>query len=406
MDASKIKDRLKMRKVDIEDVEQFNELLRYVFQVTNQSLAQIGYSDEELIKVKYPVLEKSNVIGWFDEDNYLISQICIMPLQVNIHGKIYQMGGVTGVGTYPEYANLGLMNDLIKKALQEMKENKQWVSYLFPYSIPYYRKKGWEIISDKVSYTILDTQLPSTVSVNGIVSREEVIHEDVIDVYNRYSQKNHGALIRNKIEWEEYWRWEDEEDRTAAIYYDENDIGQGYLLYWIDEDIMYIKDMIYLTLEARNGLWNFISAHFSMIDKVKGSIYHNETIAFHMKDSAIEEKIEPYYMARIVDVENFLKNYSFNKITKPFHFIVNDSLVEENNGIFAIVKDENNEIVIKREAIGPRIKISIQCLTSMLMSYRLPEYYYRFNYLECDAETLELLTKAIYPTTPYFSDYF
>ena len=57
------------------------------------------------------------------------------------------MGGVTGVGTYPEYANHGLMKDLIQTALEEMRQDKQWISYLFPYNIPYYRRKGWEIMS-------------------------------------------------------------------------------------------------------------------------------------------------------------------------------------------------------------------------------------------------------------------
>ena len=35
-----------------------------------------------------------------------------------------------------------------------MREKGQYVTYLYPYSIPYYRRKGWEIISDKISYEI------------------------------------------------------------------------------------------------------------------------------------------------------------------------------------------------------------------------------------------------------------
>lgn len=80
------------------------------------------------------------MFGWFHE-NKLISQIAIYPCEVNIHGARYKMGGVTGVGTYPEYANHGLMQDLIIVALDNMRKNKQWISYLYPYSIPYYRRK-------------------------------------------------------------------------------------------------------------------------------------------------------------------------------------------------------------------------------------------------------------------------
>lgn len=397
--------KLYVKEVELDDVKQFNELLRYVFQVTNQSLYELGYEDGDLLKSKRPVLVNAKVFGWFEQDK-LVSQICTIPFEVNIHGKIYKMGGITGVGTYPEYANYGLMNELIYKSLEEMKKAKQWISYLFPYSIPYYRRKGWEIISDKICYSIQDVQLPDAVDVSGFVSRHPINHKDVINLYDDFARKNHGALIRNDLSWDEYWRWENEEDRTAAIYYDKNDIAQGYLLYWIEDDVLHIKDMVYLNYEARCGLWNFIVAHFSMVDKVVGNIYKTDTMAYHMKDPAIKETIEPYYMARIVDVENFLKEYPFVNTSEPFHFVVSDSIATWNNGVFGISWDENKQVVISRNPIGKPVYLDIQTLTSMLMSYRLPEFYYEFERLKTDEETLSILHKIISTKQPYFSDYF
>ena len=40
-----------------------------------------------------------------------------------------------------------------------MKEKGQSIALLFPYSIPMYRKFGWEIISNKISYKIKDNQI-------------------------------------------------------------------------------------------------------------------------------------------------------------------------------------------------------------------------------------------------------
>ena len=47
----------------------------------------------------------------------LISQCVVYPMKVRIFSQIYDMGGLTGVGTYPEYANHGLMNKLLERAL-------------------------------------------------------------------------------------------------------------------------------------------------------------------------------------------------------------------------------------------------------------------------------------------------
>ncbi|GAF39039.1 acetyltransferase [Agrilactobacillus composti DSM 18527 = JCM 14202] len=60
---------LRIKSVPVSDVEQFNDLLRYVFQVTNQDLIESGYEEGELVHAKQPILEKSDVIGWYNQHN-------------------------------------------------------------------------------------------------------------------------------------------------------------------------------------------------------------------------------------------------------------------------------------------------------------------------------------------------
>ena len=48
------------------------------------------------------------------------------------------------------------------------------------------------------------------------------------------------------------------------------------------------KRQIFNHEEARTGLWNFVSAHFSMIDRVEGSTYTDEPLAFLLEDASIK----------------------------------------------------------------------------------------------------------------------
>lgn len=396
---------LKIRSVEEEDVNQFNELLSYVFQVTESDIEESGFENKrEMIKSKKPILELAKVFGWFNKDQ-LISQIAIYPCEVNIHGNLYKMGGVTGVGTYPEYAGHGLMSQLIRVALQNMRDNHQWISYLYPYSIPYYRRKGWEIMSDKLTFKIRDTQLPKNVEVAGMVERRDVDDEDVYKVYNQFAKENHGALQRSQFNWEEYWRYENEEERTAAIYYDQNGEAKGVLFYWIAEEVFHIKEMFYLNQEARNGLWNFISAHFSMVYWIQGNIYKNESLAFLLEDSQIKETIEPYFMARIVDIEKFLKDFPFKPFHQAFHFVVEDPIAEWNTGIFGL-NWIDDQLVITREAVGNPVYLDIQTLTCLLMNYRRAAYLARIERMKTDEETLRILERIIPDMAAYFSDDF
>lgn len=407
MERNKIRAQLTLKPVTLKHLDQFNELLRYVFQVTNSELEESGYEDGEIVRAKRPILKSAEVFGWFNGEQ-LVSQICIYPCKVNIHDKIFSMGGITGVGTYPEYTEMGLMSALIKRALEKMRESKQLVSYLYPYSIPYYRNKGWEIMSDHLTFKLKDTQIPEQKKVKGFVERQPIDHPDVIKVYDNFALSNHGALLRGKLEWEEYWRWDNEEERTAAIYYNAKHEPMGYMFYWIADDIFHIMDIVYMNQEARKGLWNFVRAHDSMIDEVQGHIYKNEPLSFMLEDGQISETIEPYFMARIVDVFDFLKEYPFKetKSIEPFHFVVTDPIADWNEGIFSISTDSKGKIVISQDKIGKAVYINIQTLTCMLLSYRRPSYLHKVERLKTDAETLNTLQRIIPNEQPYWGDYF
>lgn len=399
-------DRLKMGKVETKHFQQFNELLRYVFQVTKKDLQMVGWEEREIALAKKPVLEQADVIGWFDGEK-LVSQLAVYPFQVNIFGRTFEMGGLTGVGTYPEYANMGLMYKLMRQALADMQQRKQSISYLFPYSIPYYRRRGWEMISDKMTFEVRDVQLPKRKKVSGYVERLHIDHSDVRTVYKLFSSKMHAAMIRNELAWDEYWRW-DVDELTAAVYYDHTHKPHGYLLYWISEDVLHIKEMVYMDQEARIGLWNFIGAHFSMVSKVVGNIFMNEPLAFWLEDGDIKETISPYFMARIVDAQQFIEQYPFKATgtERKLTFKLEDPMLEWNQGIFTLyVSRDGQGKCIQSEDI-PAFSLDIQTLTTMLLSYKRPSYLASISRLKGNDAAVEVLENIIELQTPYFSDYY
>ena len=62
-------------------------------------------------------------------------------MQARIFGRTYAMGGLTG-WNLPGVFQPGLMHKLLEQALANMRARGQYLSYLYPYSIPYYRRKG------------------------------------------------------------------------------------------------------------------------------------------------------------------------------------------------------------------------------------------------------------------------
>ena len=398
----------RMRELDKSDLEQFNALLQYAFQVTSYELLQTGWEQDEIKYAKRPILEEAYVLGWFYKEK-LASMIVVYSMKVNIHDNIMDMGGITGVATYPEYTGKGLIHSLMKRAINYMHDQEFPISFLYPYSIPFYRKMGWEIVSDKLTFTVKDTQLPKSRPVTGMVERVSLESEDYKNVYSYFAYQRHGAMIRDNLAWDEYWRWEND-DMIAAVYYNKDHKPLGYVVYYIANEIFHIKDMVYLNIEANYGLWNYVSAHFSMITQVQGDNYSGEPMAYLFEDSEITETISPYIMARIIDVKDFLTEYPYQIQPEDFkiHFRVFDKMSSWNNADF-MVSWHNGETVCEQVEDNQSINVvelSINTLTTMLMGYKRPTYLYDHEKIQTEYYMLTWLERLIPVEKPYFSAYF
>lgn len=398
---------LTIRSLTTDDLDEYNSLLRYAFQVTEEDLQRAGWRDDEIMQSKFPILERADVLGCWNGDE-LVSQIAVYPLRMNIHSSIYDIGHVTSVSTYPEYSGHGLMKRLLRLSLVRMREDRRSLALLYPFSIPLYRKFGWEIVSNKISYKVKDTQIhPGRIKDHapGYVRRVEWNDPEFMNLHARFALKTHGCIMRDSVAWDEYWRW-DEEDTLVAIYYDIEDTATGYMVYSIKTDIMHIKEMVYLNMEAQKGLWNYISAHYSMIDEVRGYTYRNELMAFMLEDGNISETIRPYMMARIVDVEMFFEDYRTDDAEADvcFAFEIEDSFAEWNNRTFNVLFHGGRAEVTGMDA-DHRVRMTIGTMSTLLLGYMSATQLSRLERIEGSEEAIEALDEILIHDIPYISDY-
>ena len=89
---------IRLGQLGPEHLEQYNDLLRYAFQVTEKELMEYGWEDDDIRQSKFPVLERAYVLGAFYGD-HLASQFAVYPMKMNVHGAAYNIGFVTSVAT-------------------------------------------------------------------------------------------------------------------------------------------------------------------------------------------------------------------------------------------------------------------------------------------------------------------
>lgn len=351
------------------------------------------------------------VWGAFDGPE-LCAKLALMPLEVYVHGKKIKMGGIGGVATWPEKRRQGMVSQLLRRSLEEMKKEGQLLSYLHPFSVAFYRKYGWELFTDNKNYTIPVEKLPVRKSVPGRVVREVRDIDTLKSVYDRAVIRYNGPVVRT-LKW-----WEQRVMNGipyTAVYYNEADEPEAYVLYaieerkWITEEIFWINDT------ARQGLWNFIINHDSKLKEVQMKLPVDDPLSLLLPDPMVKQEIEPFFMARIVDAVKFVEAYPFAESARDHRFVLHiedrDAPWNEGDrewkisgsGVGGLEKVDSAEGL---RADAANIRISIGILTAMLLGYRRPSELQRIGLLETSEETAHLLDTLIPARIPYMADYF
>ena len=392
---------MNIRKLKQEEIDLSISMSEFAFQLE---------LTEEQRKSRREMINPEDTFVVVDHEK-IVSKLTVLPFKTFIQGKEFAMGGVSGVVTWPEYRRSGLVKQLLRKGLEEMKEKGQTISFLFPFSIPFYRKYGWELFADKKMVTVKKAQLPRFQANIGCIRRVEKNYKLLDDMYQRFAMQFNGMLVRDKRWWQE--RLFPNIKGQLAIYYDEQGEAQGYLVYDVKNRTMKIQELIFLTTEAWRSLWTFISNHDSMVETVEYTTFGNDPALFFFKEPLVEQKTEPYFMARIVDLKQFLSMYPFLLADgESLVFHVEDQFCEWNTGTYFVNNNEVKQFQQTKEGSScthpPNrgIMCTIQDLSTMLLNYQKPSTLFMFEQISGNQEEVVLLEKAIPAKETAFFDFF
>ncbi len=344
---------------------------------------------------------KSQDVYCIFNDDALAAKLHLLTLEIWLGKSKYPMGGIAGVATYPEYRRKGYVRSLISHSLVEMKNKGQSLSMLHPFEIQFYRKFGWEVFAYFDKLHLKKKDLYRLKGTNGHVKRftKDTYPSELHKLYEQYAHKHNGMLVRTK----EWWRERSITDLWIAIYYDEEQIPQGYLSYEVKNEKLKVEEFIPLNPEARYGLWNYICQHDSMINEAELVLNPNEPLPFLLKDPRVKIERHPYFMSRIVDVEQFFQNYlkdiEFNDCV---HITVKDDFADWNNRTFSLGRQGIKE----SKAVENAVKLNINALTAMIFGVFTPQELLDMGQLEGNSEEVVKLEKLTLRSSPLFYDFF
>jgi predicted acetyltransferase len=384
----------------------------------SQFAFQYELSPQELEETKREM--EANELQWwgcFDE-NRLAAKLGIIPFRTYLGGQLLDMGGIAGVATWPEFRRQGMVGKLLRRALTEMKDAGQTVSYLHPFSIAFYRRFGWEVHTSLKKYTLKVDQLPRFPKPKGKLTRLDLPGEwqTISQVYEAYASRFDGTLQRNK----QWWKRRILKKKMFNILYT-NTRGEprGYFLYELKNDKMTIHEWAALDFEAWQGLWHCIRNHDSMLQEVHLQAPETDNLPFLLEDPLVQQRLEPLFISRNVDMESFLKQTVFKPQSAPVHLFlhVDDEHAPWNAGTFEFKLDERGERTVRlfrhdREQMScahpPKRGVmgNIRAFSSLFLGNQLPSALYDRQLLQGNGDDIKLLEQIVVKQDTYLMDFF
>ena len=393
---------MEIRYAKEEEIESIKEIWSYCFNDT-ESFMKYYFKD------KY---KSENTVVALDEGK-IISSLQLNQYKLLLNSKVYNTSYVVGVSTLPEGRGAGYMNKVMKFTLNELYKKGQLVSILMPIDYRLYRRFGYEHCYDQIEYTINTDDLKNFKSSGKMIKSNLSQIDDLIQIDRTFLNEVNGNVLKDEHYYENLFKEIQSED--GFLYIHEGNEKDGYIVYFLQEDKMFVRELFYKNIDALKSMLKFIYNHNTQCKIVTISTPTIDKIRFILdnpKDSDI--KIKPFMMGRVINVKKFIEDIDIEKdINSSFNLLIEDKFIDENNGLFKISiqnKKVSVEQLDKKGAEKPQedfdIKLDINTLTQLSFSYiDVNEAIFLNDIKDVSEETLETLNCIFSKKNNYINEY-
>jgi predicted acetyltransferase len=321
----------------------------------------------------------------FDGAN-LVASYATIPFTMRANGTAMAMGGVSIVGTLPEYRRRGLLRALTERSFEDMRANGQTVAALWASQAAIYQRFGYSMCSVRRSYEIdtVDLRLLEAPPEDLVVAREPTA--DAFDtlkaLYRSFVAQRTCYLHRSTALWQANALASRPADGPVHVALCRNRAGEpsGYLIYTLrgggrvnhparSQEIV-IRELVWLTVDACRALWEFVARH-DLVGRVRWENAPADDPAWELLSEPrllnARDREGAYF--RIVDVPGALAGRGYDRDGGCVIAVAPDRETPWNAGTWRLtVSDGRAEVEPTTEAAD--VTFTIRSLASAFTGFR------------------------------------
>lgn len=177
----------------------------------------------------------------YEEAGKLIADLFMLKFHAKLAGAVYDADFLAGCATMPEARKRGLMRDLVKHAMLDMRACGLACVYLHPFLHAFYRRFGFETVA-YVSRRTLEPAGKANPSVRVYASAEGLPVSRMEAAYAHYMDSFDNCFVRTHERFHTWLELLFADDGYAAVYDDGKDFA--YALYYKDGGIADVFELV------------------------------------------------------------------------------------------------------------------------------------------------------------------
>lgn len=358
---------MKLRKLSQNEHEKTRKLWEKIF----------VEDTKEFLDYYYSVKTELNEIYVVEDENELIAMLQLNPYELRVNQKSYPANYIVAVATDERYRKRGMMASLLKAAMKEMYDRKEPFTFLMPAAEAIYYPFDFRFIYKQGQSTVFGKNEKQDDL--EIVYAEEKDCAEIAVFTNRFLNEYQVVARRD----EGYYKTliaEQKSESGGIVMVKRGNTLVGVFCYAKGEQYE-IREPLFLDAA------DFECAVYEVTQNEREAV---KCIAYG------NEKIVPIIMARLLHLETFFKSLIL-KEEVDFFVKIQDSLLQENDGVFHIAGDSEQGIVLVekvQEAENICGEIAIGSLTSILFGYLDIDEFEMTEELKKNLERFTVLSKV------------
>lgn len=266
-------------------------------------------SDEDLERHLNRRSEDTSLFSYLDD--VAVAKVGVIPMTMNVRGKVMPMGGIGGVCSMPSARRGGHVRALMNRSIEMMHADGQAVSALFPFKTSYYEMfgyAGWQVpMWSRIKPAALAPYL--NVPKTGVLKHR--LTKDSWDDYRQFErtvqQHLHGMAVMPPLRMES--RRDNSPSWFASVHEgDEITGGMCFTMKLHEKEAMEVYFAYWLTENARVHMLDFMARHVDQVKQIRLPLMPGEQPHLWATDddaitiSSTEDHAWNAPMARVVSV--------------------------------------------------------------------------------------------------------